>query len=66
MSESAVYHVTPLDSGWGVRLEGEDVTENAYWDKGSALRFGQELARRARGHLIVHREDGTVQAEHWY
>jgi hypothetical protein len=61
-----VYHVTPTDAGWAVRVEGDGVMENAYCDKGSALRYGQELARQSRGQLVIHRDDGSIQAEHRY
>lgn len=59
-----VYHVAPTHIGWSVCAEGE--AESAYADKGTALRYGQELARQARAQLVVHREDGSIQAEHRY
>jgi hypothetical protein len=49
-----------------VRTEGGSDSASAYADKGSALRYGQELARQAHGQLVIHREDGSVQAEHRY
>jgi hypothetical protein len=66
MSGNFVYHVTRAYSGWIVQLEGEGASGSAYSDKGTALRFGQELARQAHGQLVIHREDGSVQAEHRY
>jgi hypothetical protein len=60
-----VYHVTPRYSGWTVQVEGEG-DSGSYADKRTALRFGQELARQSHGHLVIHREDGTIQAEHRY
>ena len=66
MSGNFIYHVTPMYTGWAVQLEGENASGSAYSDKGTALRFGQELARQSHGHLVIHREDGSIQAEHWY
>jgi hypothetical protein len=66
MTGNFVYHVTPAYSGWAVQLEGEGVSGSAYSDKGTALRFGQELARQSHGQLVIHREDGSIQAEHRY
>jgi hypothetical protein len=66
MNGSCVYHVTPSYTGWTVQVEGESASGSAWSDKGTALRFGQELARRTHGQLVIHREDGSVQAEHRY
>jgi hypothetical protein len=66
MNAVLTYHVAPTSFGWMVRTEGEIEIPSAYADKGSALRYGQELARQARGQLVIHREDGSVQAEHRY
>ena len=66
MSGNYVYHVAPMYSGWTVHLEGEGASGSAYSDKGTALRFGQELARQSHGQLVIHREDGSIQAEHRY
>jgi hypothetical protein len=61
-----VYHVTPAHHGWAVQSEGHISVISDYADKTTAVRFGQELAQRARGQLVIHREDGSVQAAHWY
>jgi len=63
MQVITVYHVVPAPTGWAVHtVDGE----TAYADKSTALRLGQELARASRGQLVIHRDDGTVQAEHSY
>jgi hypothetical protein len=61
-----IYHVTPAHHGWAVQSEGHISVSSDYADKTTAVRFGQELARQARGQLVIHREDGSVQAAHWY
>ena len=60
-----VYHVAPAFQGWSVLAEDGNGT-SAYAEKSTALRYGQELARASRGHLVIHREDGSIQAEHKY
>jgi hypothetical protein len=63
MQATTVYHVVPARSGWALHThEGE----TAYADKLTALRQGQEMARASRGQLVIHRDDGSVQAEHSY
>jgi hypothetical protein len=66
MNATLVYHVSPTCVGWAVRTEEELEPENWYADKDTALRYGQELARQSRGQLVIHRQDGSIQAEHWY
>lgn len=66
MNGVLIYHVTPNGLGWAVEAEEDGGTLGAFADKGTALRHGQELARQARGQLVVHREDGSIHAEHRY
>jgi hypothetical protein len=61
-----VYHVTPASHGWAVQSEGHNSAASDYADKSTAVRFGQELARQSHGQLVIHREDGSIQAAHWY
>jgi hypothetical protein len=63
MQATHVVHVLPGPSGWAIHTE---TGETAFADRTTALRMGQELARSSRGQLVIHREDGTVQAEHSY
>ena len=65
MQVTTVFHVVPAQHGWSIHTEdGEGAA--AYVDKTTALRLGQELARASHGQLVIHREDGSVQAEHSY
>lgn len=61
-----IYHVTPSVAGWAVQTDAYLDVSSSFADKVSALRHGQELARQAHAQLVVHREDGSIQAEHWY
>jgi hypothetical protein len=61
----AIYHVAPRLGHWTVEEEGGAPAATCA-EKDTALRLGKELARVRRAHLVVHREDGSVHAEHTY
>jgi hypothetical protein len=61
----AIYHVTPHMGRWMVEEEGGAPAATCV-GKDTALRLGKELARVRHAHLVVHREDGSVHAEHTY
>lgn len=66
MIRSSIYHVTAAGRIWGVKREDDDLSFTPAPDKDSAVRYGRELARAAHGRLVIHREDGSVHAEHGY
>ena len=59
------YHVAPKMGRWTVDQEGEDPSATCA-DKASAVRLGQELARTKHALLVLHRDDGSIHAEHHY
>jgi hypothetical protein len=61
----AIYHVTPHMGRWTVEEEGGAAAATCV-ERDTALRLGKELARVRHAHLVVHREDGSVLAEHTY
>jgi hypothetical protein len=65
MTHSAVYHVAPRMGCWTVEEEGSDTAATCA-EKATAVRLAQELARVRHGLLVVHRDDGSVHAEHHY
>ena len=65
MVHSAVYHVAPRMARWTVEREGGDPAAICD-DKAAAVRLAQELARTRHALLVLHREDGSVHAEHHY
>lgn len=65
MVHSAVYHVAPSMGRWTVEQEGGDPAATCA-DKASAVRLAQELARTRHGLLVLHRDDGSIHAEHRY
>ena len=65
MVYSAVYHVAPRMGRWMVEQEGGDPAAMCA-DKASAVRLAQELARTRHGLLVLHRDDGSIHAEHRY
>jgi hypothetical protein len=65
MLPSAVYHVAPRLGRWTVEEEGRHPAATCA-EKATAVRLAQELARSRHGLLVVHRDDGSVHAEHHY
>ena len=65
MAVATVYHVAPHLGGWTVEEEGRDPAATCS-EKASAVRLAQELARARRALLVLHRDDGSIHAEHHY
>jgi hypothetical protein len=65
MMRSAIYHVAPRLGQWTVEEEGGDPAATCA-EKATAVRLAQELARVRHALLVLHRDDGTVHAEHRY
>jgi hypothetical protein len=65
MMTSAVYHVAPRAGRWMVEEEGSNPAATCV-EKETAVRLAQELARVRHGLLVLHRDDGSVHAEHHY
>ena len=65
MVQSAVYHVAPSFGRWTVEEEGRYPAATCA-EKATAVRLAQELARARHALLVVHRDDGSVHAEHHY
>jgi hypothetical protein len=65
MTPLSVYHVVPDDrNGWKVKLEGADVGSQGYRDKLEAVARARQLARLSdAGRVVIHRADGTVEAQ---
>ena len=65
MEHSAVYHVAPRMGHWTVEEEGRFPAATCA-EKATAVRLAQELARGKHALLVLHRDDGSVHAEHHY
>ena len=65
MVHSAIYHVAPRLGRWMVEEEGHHPAATCV-EKATAVRLAQELARAHHALLILHRDDGSVHAEHHY
>ena len=66
MMHSAVYHVAPRQGRWTVEEEEGSHPAATCAEKETAVRLAQELARVRHALLVVHRDDGSVHAEHRY
>ena len=65
MLGSAIFHVAPRMGRWLVEQEGGDPAASCA-DKATAVRLAQEMARTRHALLVLHRDDGSVHAEHHY
>ena len=63
MVHPSVYHVASRLGRWTLEEEGR---APICAEKDTALRLGKELARVRCAHVVVHREDGSIHAEHTY
>jgi len=63
-----VYHVTPNSKGgWDVQKEGGKRPSAHAAKKTDAVARGKELAKKAPlGQIKIHKQDGSIQAEHTY
>lgn len=62
-----VYHLTPAENGWAVKLEGVDRPVSTRGTKDEALAAARELAQKHEpSQLVVHRLDGTIQTAYTY
>lgn len=68
MSERKAYHVTPHpEGGWKVEAEGATRASSTHQTKEEAVDNAKELAKSQEpGQVIIHRRDGTIEAEHTY
>lgn len=62
-----VYHLTPAEEGWAIKLEGVETPVSTHATKDEALAKARSLAQKAEpSQLVVHRVDGTIQTAYTY
>lgn len=67
MTKRKVYHITPHEGDWKVKLEGAERANKILEDKVDAVALAKELAKSAGlGQVIIHKADGTIQTEFTY
>lgn len=68
MADRKTYHVTPnSDGGWNVKSVGASRASSTHDNKADAVDRARELAKnQARGQVVIHKQDGTIQTEHTY
>lgn len=63
----SVFHVMPHDKGWQIRKSGRKSAVQVFEKKRPARDRARALANESEpSQLVIHREDGTVQAVHTY
>lgn len=59
-------HIVPHDSGWAVRIEGNDRASSVHRTQGEAAQAGRDRARRDAVEILIHGEDGRIRARDSY
>ncbi|HWT11389.1 MAG TPA: DUF2188 domain-containing protein [Allosphingosinicella sp.] len=58
--------VSNVRGGWSVRGAGSERATRVFATQAEAISYARDLARRDRGILYLHREDGTVKEKRSY
>jgi uncharacterized protein DUF2188 len=66
MAKTARHVIPNLRGGWSVRKTGASRATRVFDRQADAVRFGQQVARRERTALYVHRHDGTIEQKDTY
>lgn len=67
-AQRVIYHVQ-LDletQDWQVLREGAATATSAHPDRCEAIKAARELAKAAKGCLVVHNPDGSIKREYTY
>jgi hypothetical protein len=59
-------HIVPHDSGWAVRIEGNDRASSVHSTQRGATQAGRDRARRDGVEILIHGEDGRIRARDSY
>ena len=60
-------HITPDGDNWNVKKEGASRASKTFENKSDAVGYGRDIAQKQDlGQLIIHKMDGTTQAEDKY
>ncbi|HLO17292.1 MAG TPA: DUF2188 domain-containing protein [Anaerolineales bacterium] len=59
-------HVIPRNNSWIVRREGDDRLISTHDTKQEAEKAAREIARDAKGELVIHNRDGRISSRDNY
>jgi hypothetical protein len=60
------YHLTPDEDDWELFVEGSQRPLAIFETKSAAVTRSVGLVAERKGILTIHRENGTIEAEHSY
>lgn len=67
LADAVHYHLVPDDEGWALRRAGAELALRLFEIKKEALETAREIMNeKAPSVLVVHRADGTIEAQHTY
>ena len=59
-------HVVPHQHGWAVQKSGTTNPSHVLPTKREAVKVGRALSRKEGAELVIHRQDGRIQARYSY
>lgn len=59
-------HVIPRNNGWAVRTEGKNKVTSVHDSQSNAIDSAREIARNAKGVLVIHSRDGRIRERDSY
>ena len=59
-------HVLRKDDAWHVAVEGVERSNSTHETQAEAVEAGRAAAKKARGELLIHAEDGTIRERDSY
>ena len=59
-------HIVPHDSGWAVRIEGNERASSIHPTQRDATQVGRDRARRDEVEILIHRQDGRIRSRDSY
>lgn len=59
-------HVVPSDTGWGVKVSGNERNSKNFTTQQQAINYGKEKAKDNNAELIIHGQNGRIREKNSY
>lgn len=59
-------HVVPHQDGWAVKSQDAEQPSDIFTTKDEAVNRAKEIAKNKGSHLIIHKQDGTIEEQRSY
>jgi uncharacterized protein YdaT len=64
--ENPNQHVVPQSSSWAVKADNAEKASYVFDTKSEAVEKGRDVASNQKTHLVIHREDGSIEKQQDY